>query len=266
MKKERNLSRVRFTVNTTLATAAVFLLSLSAAFAQNAAPSQQPAPLKKGIRFVVRDMSDKPLSELFALSGDKEHPVMPLRLSGRLPSERVAWDANRAVTLYKDEPPVPESGKIKTEELPPPYISATIPDAMSNKVLGLIVLAKEARNNRIFYLDEENFRTGGIHAVNFTSSRIKITLAKKADFSDKVDFILAPFRNSEGITSKNSWNFVPKSSAETYSFVISAIDEKGQEQRIRSSRFNTARGISQINLFVRDGKGRISMSSINLDD
>lgn len=254
-------------MNTTLATAAVFLLSLSAAFAQSSAtPGQPPAPLKKGIRFVVRNMSDKPLNELFALTDDKERPVTTLRLGGRLPSERVTWDANRTVTLYKEEPTVPESGKIKSEELPPPYLNAAVPDAMGNKVLGLIVLAKEARNNRIFYLDEGNFRTGGIHAVNFTSSRIKISLAKKADFSDKVDFILAPFRSSEGITSKNSWNFVPKSSAETYSFVISAIDEKGQEQRIRSSRFNTARGISQINLFVREGNGRISMSSINLDD
>ncbi len=257
-------------MNKSIATAAVFLLSLTSVFAQSAgttSPGQPPAPLKKGIRFVVRNMSDKPLSELFALSGDKERPVTTLRLSGRLPSERIAWDANRSVSLYKDEPTVPESGKIKAEELPPPFINATVPDSMGNKVLGLIVLAKEAKNNRIFYLDEQNFRTGGIHAINFTSSVIKITLAKKADFSDKVDFILAPFHSSEGITSKNSWNFVPRSpEAETYSFVISSIDAKGQEQRIRSSRFNTAKGISQINLFVREGAGRISMSSINLDN
>lgn len=258
-------------MNTILASAAVLLLGATAAFAQRASapapastPGQPPAPLKQGIRFVVRNMADKPLNELFVLTGDKENPVATLRLGGRIPSERVAWDGSRSVTLYKDEPSVPETGTIKKEDLPAPYMTASIPGSMSSKVLGLIVVAKESRNNRIFYLDEHSFRTGGIHAVNFTSQPIKITLAKKSDFSDKVDFVLAPFHSSEGITGKNSWNFVPKTSGETYNFVISTINEKGQEQRIRSSRFNTAKGISQINLFLREG-GRVSMSSINLD-
>lgn len=260
-------------MNTILATAAVLLLGASAAFAQRTpaptkpagAAGQAPAPLKQGIRFIVRNMGEKPLNELFVLTGDKENPVTALRLGNRLPSDRVAWDGSRSVVLYKEEPTVPEKGQLKAEDLPAPYLTANIPSSMSNKVLGLIIVGKEAKNNRILYLDEHDFRTGGIHAINFTSQPIKISLAKKSDFSDKVDFILAPFRSSEGITSKNSWNFVPKTAGETYDFVISTTNSKGQEQRIRSSRFNTAKGISQINLFLREGGERVSMSSINLD-
>lgn len=273
LKKAHTSSRIYIrTVNTILATAAVLLLGATAAFAQRAsapapsagAPGQPPAQPKQGIRFIVRNMGGTPLNELFVLTGEKEKTVKSLRLGSRLPSERVAWDGSRNVVLYKEEPSLPETGQIKQEQLPVPYMTVSVPGSMSNKVLGLIVVGKNGKN-RVFFLDEHNFRTGGIHAINFTSRPIKITLAKKSDFSDKVDFILAPVHPSEGISSKNSWNFIPKAAGETYNFVISTTNDSGQEQRIRSSRFNTAKGISQINLFMREEGGRVTMSSINLD-
>ncbi len=236
-----------------------------AASASAAKEVKEPA---RGIRFVIRNLSAEPLSELFVIGNDKDNPVVPLRMASRQASARIAWDAERSVALYKEIPPIDEeTGKLDEKNLPAPFLVAHVPSGLSSRVLGLIVLAREKKNNRIFYLDEGKFRKGGIHAVNFTSSRIRISISKSGNFKDKQDFILQPFQSSEGVTSRNSWNFNPSAGdgSQIYSFTITAAGPDGKEQKIRSSRFIIGRDISQINLFVRED-GRISMSSINLGD
>lgn len=223
----------------------------------------------RGIRFIVRNLSSETVSQLYALTGDKNNPVVNVRLGSRQPSMRLAWDTERQVSLYKDEPILDASGKLDKEKLPDPFLTAQIPDDMSNKVLGMIVLTKDPRNNRVFYMDESIFKKGGIHAVNLTSSPIKISISETGDYKkDGKHFILSPFRSEDGITKKNSWNFAPslRESTKIYHFSITTMGANGKEQRIRSSQFIVSQDISQINLFVRGNNGRITMSSVSLGD
>lgn len=223
----------------------------------------------RGIRFVVRNLSTESVSQLYALTGDKDNPVVNVRLGSRQPSKRLTWDANRQVSLYKDEPLLDASGKLDKEKLPTPFLTAQIPDEMSSKVLGMIVLTKDPKNNRVFYMDENIFKKGGIHAVNLTASPIKISISESGDYKkDGKHFVLQPFHSGEGITKKNSWNFNPslKESSKIYHFSITATGADGKEQKIRSSQFIVAQGVSQINLFVRGENGRIAMSSVSLGE
>lgn len=269
-------------MNKLLTLSALFLTATASAFAQSgantssarvagiSADSKNPGKkLSRGIRFIVRNLSSEAVSQLYALTGDKNNPVVSVRLGSRQPSKRLAWDANRQITLYKDEPVLDASGKIDKEKMPTPFVTAQIPDDVSNKVLGMIVLTKDPRNNRVFYMDENIFKKGGIHAVNLTSSPIKISISESGDYKkDGKHFILKPFRSDEGISKNNSWNFNPSTqkSSKIYHFSITTTGNGGKEQKVRSSRFIVAQGISQINLFVRGEDGRISMSSVSLGD
>ncbi len=234
-------------------------------------PSPEALP-ENGMRFVVRTFSGEPLNRLYALQPEKagRYRAVELMLHPRKPSRRVRWDSERRVYLYKEEPETAAAQKgeeraLSPENLPPAFLTAAAPRDMGERVTALLACGDKTGGARIFYLDEQSFKPGSLHAINFTSTPIRIAVSQKADQSDQRNFILAPYSNQRGLRPENVWHFSSGENANgAYAMSVYALQPSGAAQRLRSTRFSLSPSIGQINVFLRDASGRYSMDSISV--
>ncbi|OCA02264.1 hypothetical protein [Akkermansia glycaniphila] len=242
------------------------LLACSLGMAQSPASSsketseENPEPAT-GVRLVCQNLSEGSIPALYAPPQKKKDEPIELHLTGRIASSRIPYSEGRTINLYK-EPPIVEKGEDgKEKELPKPFVSGTVPEGMSGKVLGIVVLTKDPTKNRIIFLDEQDFRAGGIHAVNFTTSAIKIVI------NFRKEYLLKPFNSRIGLSKDNTWNFNPTSAtAQTYDFIIMTRSKEDPDwTRFHASRMRVAPGRTQINLFIQDPTTkRMRMDSIDM--
>ncbi len=245
-----------------LAALAIAPLAVMPAAAQNQAAAQEATP-RTGVRFVIISPSGESLpSPLYCKQGKK---FVPVRISGRIPSERVRPEGGE-LRFWKEDPGAVEETKgNKAPKLPEPYLSIKMPGSVSAKTLCIIVPSSTPGKTQTFFLNENDVPASGVHLINFSPYPLQMVLSKKGDFSDKTVDKVSFFQHSEGISEKNRWSYRGEG-GEAVSFMLMFKPGKDAEyRRVRSSRFVVSDRQSQITVVVKDSsRDNVKMLSIQL--
>ena len=241
--------------------------SRSAAPAADAAGAEEAAP-KTGVRFVVCSPGGASMpSRLYVQSGKTYKAI---QMGSRTPSVRVK-PIGGVVKFWKEDPQptagMNTSAAAAATKLPPPALTINVPNNISSKTLCILSPNEDLKKTASLFLNEADFPRSGMHVINLSAYPLLITVASKADFSDKKDSKVGVFRKEDGICGKNSWSFKGEKGQQV-SFILSYLDKASKEpKRLKASTFVVSGRQSIINLVVKDPKlNRPKLMAVQLSD
>lgn len=217
---------------------------------------QVPQYPTTGVRFVICSPSGRGAkaqipSSLFAKIGKD---FLPVRISSRMPGERVSIDSDGMIRLYDE---IPEDKEQKKEAKP--LITIPVPpEYTKGKVTAIVVPSEDFQKSQFFFLREADFPTGGFHIINFSPNVLEFIHSPTDDLPEKGDTI-GPYKRKEnnGITSSdaNVWSFNGKKNKDvksmSYSLCTPPEGEGAMRVPIRQSKFSVDPSISQILVVVK---------------
>lgn len=246
-----------------------------AAVTKAAATDEEAAP-KTGVRFVICAPNGGRLpSPLYYNAGKDEYKTV--RISGRIPSQRIK-PINNSIEFYDQDPtPEPEKdgkkadkGKAKKPDIKP-FMTINVPNSAGSKSVCIVVPGKTPAESLTFFLNESEFPTKGVHLINLASSPVTVSTSAKGDFSDVSEKKVGPYRSGEGVNDKNSWHFTAGKHGDQIAFRISQRlakkvggKEVVREVPLKMGKFLVSDRQSQINVVVKTGADKLQLMSIQV--
>ena len=274
----------------TLSLTLAALLAFAPAYAQSsrgaraargaaaAAAGEEAEAPKTGVRFVIcAPEGGKLPSPLYYQSGKNEYKKA--RISGRIPTQRIKPIAGTIVFYDQDPTPPATDGKTKgsadkataPKEAPKPYLTINIPNTIGSKAVCILIPGETPAKTQVFFLDEAEFPSKGVHLINLSPRPVTISTSTKGDFSDAKSVKVGPFRRDEGVSDKNSWHFTSGNHGDQVAFRITyrqtrkvSGKESAIEAPLKMGKFLISDRQSQINVVVKTGADTLKLMSIQV--
>ena len=208
---------------------------------------------KNGVRFVICSPTDQHVpSPLYVRVGREYLPVV---ITSRTPTPRLKPDGG--VIKFYEKPPVKKDSNDKTEEQP--YITVTIPKDSGHKCICIVQPSQKGDTTpKTYFLPESDFKKGGIHVINFTSTPLRMVVDPTGEFDGKEKkFNISPRPKDAGsklsTSDSNVWSYMGKGMSENVSFILqtSPTAQNSEGTRIRAGVFMTMNDASQISIVVK---------------
>lgn len=252
-----------FAVTAVLAVSPLYAAPKTSAAADMAAEEDAAAP-KSGVRFVICSPDGATLpSPLFVKNG--KDSFKRVTIGTRTPTPRIRPEGG-VVNFYDTDPSAMAAGDGKKNvKLPEPVLS--IPVEGTGKLLCIVVPGKEGGKPQTFFVKESAFAKNGMHIINFSSFPLRMTIATKADFSDKKDAAIGVFHRDKGICEENTWTFKGEP-GQAVSFILFFKGKDAKDfVKFKASKFVVSDQQAQINVVVKDpARETLKLLSIQMGD